>query len=200
MDLTAYTGELKDLAIACRRAYNNRLQMGTGGNVSRVVDGRKAMVIKASGGSFDDRVEEVCTLADLDGMALTPERKPSGESCLHGFLYRKYADIEAVVHVHSPYAIAWSSVKDALPMVTKQAMLKIGYDIPVIDVTKPSVTREDLPMLDAALSPYEAMKVFILKDHGVVAVGPSAEAAEHMAELVEETAMVAVIKEQLKWH
>lgn len=113
----------KDLVIACDRVYNRKLQTGSGGNVSARIPGTDHMLVKASGGSMGDCVVDVeqgimkgFVVCDFDGNLITgdglPEGKPTKEATLHGYIYKVCPKVNAVVHVHSPYAIAWSSTKN----------------------------------------------------------------------------------------
>lgn len=184
---------IAELDIACKRAYNNRIQYGSGGNSSIVDRDEKKMLIKASGYSFADDVEIGCTYCDYSGKALE-EKKPSSEAFLHGYLYEKFLDINAIVHVHAPYTVAFSANHEVLPRITKQAMLKMPADLPIIDIASLNVRQEDLSLIDKALETKNTLRAFILKDHGIVAMGTTPSSAEHLAEMIEETAMIAMLR------
>ena len=50
-------------------------------------------------------------ITDFEGNLIEGTGKPTREALLHGYIYKLRPDIQAVVHVHSPYAIGWSSSK-----------------------------------------------------------------------------------------
>ncbi len=183
----------KELAIASKRAYIRGIQTGSGGNVSARIPGIDAMLVKASGGSLGDCTAESFLMTDFDGNLLAGSGKPTREALLHGLIYRLCGEIHAVVHVHSPYAIGWSSTKKILPRVTWHTKLKLCADIPTLDIQAPMVRREDFPMVEALFQELPDLQGFLLADHGVVALGKNALEAEHMAELIEETAQVALL-------
>ena len=62
-----------------------------------------------------------------------------------------------------------------------------------LDVHAAMVRPEDVPMVEAMFKKTPNINAFLLADHGVVAMGKDPLAAEHTAELVEETAQVAIL-------
>ena len=101
----------EQLVEACKRAYNRGIQMNSGGNVSARVPGKDLMIVKASGSSFIDSTVEGFVITDFDGNKVSGEGKPTREALLHGLIYRLCPNVQAVVHTHAPYSIAWSSSK-----------------------------------------------------------------------------------------
>lgn len=183
----------ENLVIASKRAYNRGIQTGSGGNVSARIPGTETMLVKASGGSLGDCTPEGFLITDFDGNLIEGQGKPTREALLHGYIYRLRPDIHAVVHVHSPYAIGWSSSKKDLPLVTWHARLKNPAEYPTLDVHAAMVRPEDVPMVEEMFQKTPDISAFLLADHGVVAMGKDPLSAEHNAELVEETAQVAIL-------
>ncbi len=185
----------EDLVIACQRAYTRGLQTGSGGNVSARVPGEDLMMVKASGSSFADCTTDGFVITDFDGNLVEGTGKPTREALLHGLLYRICPDVNAVVHTHSVYSIAWASTGKALPRTTWHAKLKMDSDIPTLNVPAAMVNPEYFHLVEEAYKASPKLPGFILKDHGIVVTGKTAVAAEHAAELIEETAQVAFLKQ-----
>lgn len=116
----------EELVIACKRAYTRGIQTGSGGNVSARVPGKDLMIVKASGSSFIDSTPDGFVITDFDGNLVEGEGKPTREALLHGLLYRICPKVNAVVHTHSPYSIAWASTGKALRRTTWHAQLKMS--------------------------------------------------------------------------
>lgn len=135
----------KKLVTASERAYNRGIQTGSGGNVSARIPGTETMLVKASGGSLGDCTPEGFLITDFDGNLIEGNGKPTREALLHGYIYKMREDVNAVVHVHAPYAIGWSSSKKDLPRVTWHSRLKMPSDIPNLDVHAAMVRPEDVP-------------------------------------------------------
>ncbi|MEA4911532.1 MAG: class II aldolase/adducin family protein [Oscillospiraceae bacterium] len=185
------------LEVAAHRAYTRGLQTGNGGNLSSRSESGQTMIVKSSGGSFADcdRNGNGFIETDFSGAPVKGAvGKPTREVFLHGLMYRASASVGGVVHTHSPYAIAWSYGKLPLPQVTLHAQLKLGCDIPVLDIHSPSVQPENEPEIMALFEKNPKLPAFILAGHGIVAMGKDVLAAEHMAELIEETAQIVILK------
>ena len=149
MDQKAYEIAEK-LVIASKRAYNRGIQTGSGGNVSARIPGTETMLVKASGGSLGDCTPEgFFELRILTEMWFEGAGKPTREALLHGYIYKLRPDVQSVVHVHSPYAIGWSSSKKDLPLVTWHSKLKNPEGYPTLDVHAAMVRPEDVPMVEA---------------------------------------------------
>lgn len=186
-----------ELVIACNRAYNRKIQTGSGGNVSARLPGEDLMLVKASGGSMGDCTNTSFLITDFDGKLVAGEGKPTREALLHGYIYKICPDVNAVVHCHSPYSIVWSSTKKALPCVTWHSKLKMAEELPTLDVPAAMVREQELPLVKEIFDKNPKLPGFLLADHGAVALGKNAVDAEHYAELIEETAQVAVLEKLL---
>lgn len=187
---------LFQLETAAQRAYSRGIQTGSGGNLSARAAQGELMWVKNSGGSFADcdRTGKGFTLTDLDGKVVSQNgSNPTREVFLHGLMYKLRPEVGGVMHCHSPWAISWSFSKRAIPMITQHMKLKLGTEIPVLDILSPMVRPEDGPSLEALFAQYSNLQVFILVGHGVVALGKTVLEAEHTAELAEETATVAIL-------
>lgn len=184
----------EELVIACKRAYTRGIQTGSGGNVSARVPGKELMIVKASGSSFADSTPEGFVITDFEGNLIEGKGKPTREALLHGLLYQMCPNVNAVVHTHSPYAIAWASTGKSLPRTTWHSRLKMCADLPTLNIEAAMVRKEDFPLVEEIYHKCPNLEGFLLKDHGLVAVGKDAIHAEHTAELIEETAQVAFLK------
>ena len=185
----------KDLIEAAARAYRRGIQTGSGGNLSARIPGKDLMVVKPSGISFIDCNEKNLVVTDFDGKVVAGSGKPSREALLHGVLYRNVPSIGGVVHCHSPWAISWSFSKKDLPLVTHHARMKFGVPIATLDVDAPVVPPEEMPRVIGLFEKHPTLPAFLLVAHGIVAVGKNVLDAENVAEMVEETAQIAWLRE-----
>ncbi|MDR3588690.1 MAG: class II aldolase/adducin family protein [Negativicutes bacterium] len=181
----------EDFILAAKRARLSGIQTGNGGNISVRVPGKDWMAVKASGVSFEESALDSIVVTDFTGKVIEGDLKPTREFVLHASLYQRYPDIGAIVHTHSPYAIAWSFSGRDIPLVTKHTQMKLKNPIPVVLVTTTEVKPENIDLVHAAFAAQPALTAFVLQGHGIVAVGKSAVEAEYSAELVEETAQIA---------
>lgn len=190
----------EDLTLAAHRAYTRGIQTGSGGNMAVKIPDSDAMVVKNSGGSFGDCSQSGSgwLAMNFDGTLLEGEiGKPTREWLLHATLLRALPQYQAVVHFHSPWSISWANSHDRIPLVTWHSELKMKYEIPVVDVPAAVVPKEYMSQILALFEDRPDLCGFVLKGHGMVALGKTAVAAEHMAEQIEETAQIAVLEKLL---
>jgi len=114
----------EQVAAACGRLAEERLVVGTAGNVSARAGDQVA--ISATGAVLADATPEQVSVIDMDGRVVEGELAPTSELDLHLGVYRRY-DAGAVVHTHAPMATALSCVlEDELPCVHYQMLLLGG--------------------------------------------------------------------------
>ena len=75
--------------------------------------------------------------------------------------------------------------------------MKMGKELPTLDVHAARVREQDLPIVKEMLDANPSLEGFLLANHGAVARGKKPMAAECCAELIEETAQIAVLRKQL---
>lgn len=180
-----------DFLNAANQTYKSGIQTGTGGNLSVRIPGTDLMIVKPSGFSYGQCNEDNITITDFEGNLQEGIYKPTRESTLHGNLYKRYPKIGGIVHTHSPYSILISLNSRQLELVTMHSALKLKRPVKIIDVTTQAVTNEELPKVFKVLDAEPETSAFILKGHGIVAIASNAGKAGQIAELIEETAMIA---------
>ena len=180
-----------DFLQAAERTYSSGIQTGTGGNFSVRIPGTDLMIVKPSGYSYGQCSEENLTITDFAGNLQEGTCKPTRESTLHGNLYKRYPNIGGIVHTHSPYSILVSLNMKQLELITMHSALKLKKPVKIVDVATQAVTEDELPKVFKVMDDDPDTAAFILKGHGIVAVSSSAVKAGQIAELIEETAMIA---------
>ena len=130
---------------------------------------------------------------DLALVGLDGERQdgpaPSKEVPLHLAVHRTRPDVRAVVHLHSPYAVAAACLPVTddgtapLPPLTPYQVMRLG-EVPVAPYAPPGSA--ELAAGVARLAPTAA--VLLLANHGSVTAGADLDAAADLAEEVEAAA------------
>lgn len=187
--------EKKDALIAtAKRCFDLRLQTNAGGNLSVRLDNHAAIVIKPSGVGFNECTRENLQIVHLDGTIETSEHKPSKDLGFHLDLYRIRNDIKAVVHCHSPWATGYASAGIEIPCLTVQTIEKIGR-MPLIPLSP-----QGGPQTAVEISPvFQDPKIVaaVLANHGTIGVGSTLMKAQYLAEIIEETAHIAYVRDTL---
>ena len=119
--------------------------------------------------------------------------KPSKEGFLHLAMYQSRPQDRAVVHLHSPYAVAVSCLDgldptDALPPVTPYFVMRIGR-LPLVSYFPPG----DQGLAKAVGHLAAEHNAILMARHGTVAAGKDLEAAVYAAEELEETAKLFML-------
>ena len=180
------------LITAAKRCFDLHLQTNAGGNLSVRLDSADAIVIKPSGVGFNECTRDNLQVVHLDGTIEPSDHKPSKDLDFHLDLYRIRSDINAVVHCHSPWATGYASAGIEIPCLTVQTIEKIGR-MPLIPLSPLGG-----PQTDQEISPvFRDTKVVaaVLANHGTIGVGSTLMKAQYLAEIIEETAHIAFVRD-----
>lgn len=186
-----------DLLIAmAKRCFDGRLQTNAGGNLSVRLDARDAIVIKPSGVGFNECTRDNLQVVMLDGTMVTsaPGLKPSKDLDFHLDLYRIREDINAIVHCHSPWATGYASAGIEIPCLTVQTIEKIGR-MPLIPLSSLGGPQTEVEISPVFKNPN--IRAAVLANHGTIGAGPTLMAAQYLAEIIEETAHIAYVRDTL---
>jgi len=163
----------EDLVAFARRMAGDDLAPGTSGNLS--VRRQDTIAITPSGVSYERMgTADICLVRVADGTP-QPGLRPSTETPMHLAVYRA-TGAGAIVHTHSPFVVALSTVLDELPAV-HYAMADLGGIVRVAPYT-----RFGTPQLAAS--------AVILRNHGALACGPDLARAYDRALTLEWLARV----------
>jgi L-fuculose-phosphate aldolase len=111
-------------------------------------------------------------------------RKPSSEWRFHRDIYASRLDVDAIVHTHSPFATTLACLERDIPAFHYMIAVSGGDDIRCA----PYATFGTQQLSDHALKALEGRKACLLSHHGMIAIGPSLDAALALAVEVETLA------------
>lgn len=143
--------------------------------------------------SLRDVTLDNAIVTDLEGKKLEGDGIPSSELHLHLEIYRKRDDVGAVVHTHSPYATGFSFSDKKIPRLEGFGEIKAPY-ISEIEYVAPGSTQ----LVESASNGLLNEDVLLLRNHGVVTVGPDIDEAVLLAEFVESSAKTGFVIRLLK--
>jgi len=189
-----YEEARKALLKCVLRLYQKGLIQLNSGNVSvRVSDGHLA--ITPAGISYDDMSEEDLVVIDLNGGAVEGKYKPSSETPMHTTVYKNMPDVKAIVHTHSPFALAFATVGRSIPVISTEGLAVRG-PIPVADYACPGTEAQGWAAIKAMKGPPYVMGT-LLKNHGVLVTGASLSHAYSIACRIEIAAKVFFLALQI---
>ena len=167
------------------KLVDHRLTTGSGGNLS-IMDRSNAQVsITPSGMDYHEiDVADIVTCS-RSGDIVAGRRKPSSELPFHLALYDHRPDIGAVVHTHSVYATTLACMHMEIPAVHYLVGFS-GAKVPLAPYA-PFGTPELSRAITDTIGAFNAV---LLANHGLVAVGPTIDAAFNVAEEIEFVAQI----------
>ncbi|WP_433873655.1 class II aldolase/adducin family protein [Saccharopolyspora sp. CA-218241] len=169
--------ERREVIATARRMTDDRLVVGTSGNVS--VRCGDLVAVTPSGVDYELlRLRDV-PLVDLDGVVVDGALKPTSELPMHLVAYREH-DAGAVVHTHSLHATALSLLRDDVPAVHYQ-LADYGGSVAVAEYA--TFGSDELARsVSAALAGRTGC---ILRNHGTVTTGDTLGKAYNRARQLE---------------
>jgi L-fuculose-phosphate aldolase len=166
-----------------QRMAADRLAVGSAGNLSiRLGD---TVVMTPTSINYDQITERNICVLDAEGVLLDGDGARSSEWPMHRRIY-DLTDAGAVVHTHSPFAVAMSTVCDELPAV-HYSVLRLGG--PTVRVA-PYTTFGSDGLAGAAAQALDGRFAAILQNHGAIAYGATIDEAYDRALLLEWLAEV----------
>ncbi len=160
---------------------------GTGGNVSRRVDGEEFVVVTPSGRNYHQANPEEMCLVDFQGCVLEGAPRPSMETGMHLAVYRQRPEAGAVIHTHQDFASVFSVLHLPVPLLFDEARLGLKKQVEVIPYA-PSGSRKLEQKVAESLS--GGATCYLLQNHGALCVGEDLPQAFYRAELLEKCARV----------
>ncbi len=179
--------EFCDLAASL---YARGLTAGSSGNISvRLDDGWLMTPTGSTMGTLDP-----AALSKLDrtGTHVAGDR-PTKETFLHMAMYRERPKAQAVVHLHSTYAVAVSCMAgldpaNVLPPLTAYHAMRIGA-LPLVPYFPPG----DPALGEAVAEAAKTSHALLMANHGPVVAGTSLKDAVYASEELEETAKLFLL-------
>ncbi len=161
----------------------------TSGNISARDPDSGLVVIKPSGVRYEHLRPDHHVVVDLSGKVVESSLKPSSDTASHLYIYRHRPDVFGIVHTHSPYATAFAAHGKPIPCCLTAIADEFGGDIPCAGFAM--IGGEEIGaqvVTNIGTSP-----AILLQQHGVFAIGKSAEAAVKAAVMTEDAARTVML-------
>ncbi|CAL9518693.1 Decarboxylase NovR [Streptomyces sp. enrichment culture] len=130
-------------------------------------------------------------LVDGDGRVLEGGRRVNGLSfALHAAVHRARPDAVAVVRAHGPYGRALAALGQLIAPLTQEACAFYQDHALVDEYTRGAGDPAECARIARALGPYKAI---VLRNHGVLTVGATVDAAAWWTVAAERAARVQLI-------
>ena len=186
LDVPTTRAEARELVVLfCRRMLAEHLVAYTAGNVSTRIAREPDLVAVTPGSTpYDTLRPGDIVIVSLDGTSVEGTRRPTAELPLHTLAYRDRPDVAGIVHTHSPAAMAMAALGMDLPPILHGLVSACGGGIVVAPYARGAT--EEMAALTA--EPLRHRSACLLRNHGVLAIGPNLEHAYNAACVVEGVA------------
>lgn len=158
----------------------------TGGNLALRVDDEHIVVTPSATDYYQMTAEDVCVLRLRDLVKVDGDRKPSVETGMHAKLLRTRTDCRASIHTHQPIASACTLLGPPLPVNCADDRELLGNLVRVVGYA-PSGTTWLSSKLAKVLQPDH--NAYLLRTHGAICCGSSAERAMRAISALEKVAL-----------
>ena len=197
--------ELKqEVCAANLRLVEYGLVILTWGNVSAITPDRKYVVIKPSGVDYASMTPQQMVVTDLEGNVVEGDLRPSSDLLTHLELYKAFPAANAVVHTHSRYATALAQAERSLPCYGPTPADTFYGEVPCTRALTAQEVEEDYEGNTGRViaetfreKDPEAVPAVLVCKHGPFTWGTTSRKAVENALILEETAHMALLTEQM---
>jgi L-fuculose-phosphate aldolase len=174
-----------DVLAAAKDMLRLGLTAGTSGNVSgRLEDG--SIVITPSSIPYDEMTLADLVVIDMAGEVVEGTRSPSSEKLVHLACYKRFAEVNSVIHAHPVYASMFALARQPIPSAIDEFAVYVGGDVPVAEYAMTGTPELGENAADCLADVGSAL----LANHGTVTVSDSPEKAIHQLGVVERAAQI----------
>ncbi|NUP99916.1 MAG: class II aldolase/adducin family protein [Armatimonadetes bacterium] len=177
-----------DICEVGRRIWQRGYVAYNDGNLSIRLD-QNVVLATPTGVSKGFLTPDMLVTVDLDGNQLSGHLKMSSEILMHLAMYRERCDVAAVVHTHPPHATGFAVYGEGFDRPTLPEFVVALGGVPLAPYGKPST-----PELAESVKPYvKDHDVFLLANHGALALGGDIFQAYYRTETLELSAQITFI-------
>jgi L-fuculose-phosphate aldolase len=168
------------------RLYRRGLTTTSGGNISARTAGGFILITPSATDKGDMEPGQVAVVA-MDGTNHTPKLKSSIETSMHLTIYKRYRQVQAIVHAHPPMASTFAAARK--PINTR--LIAEAYAILGTPAMAPYAL---MGSADLARSVADSMQqntaCILMENHGVLCTGDSLLQAFDRIEVLENMARI----------
>ena len=178
-----YINERAEIINACLLMQQIGYFMGTWGNISmRQGD---YILLTPSRVNYNMMKPEDIVVIDLEGNKIDGERNATSEKEVHRQIYCARSDIQAVIHAHTPKAMAVSATElEEVPCLVEEMSQLLGGSIPLTSEYVPA--EQHFKLGEATAKAIGDKNGVIIRNHGPVACGRNLDEAILTAKVMEK--------------
>ena len=173
------------VVLFAQRLLAERLVFFTAGNISMRIAGDPDLVAMTPASTpYDTLRPGDVVIVRLDGLVVDGGLKPTSELPLHTLTYLRRPDVGGIVHTHSSAAMAAAAMGIAIPPILHGLVSACGGGI----LTAPYARGGTAEVAELTAEALRDRSACLLRNHGVLAIGPTVDHAYNAASVVEGVA------------
>lgn len=176
------------------KLYQRDMIQFNSGNVS-VRASHEHLVITPGSVPYDHMTAGDMVIIDQNGAVVEGAHRPSSETPMHITIYKNMPKAAAVVHTHSPYALAFATAGRGIPVISTEGLAVRG-PVPVAEYACPGTEAQGRVAVKAMKGPPQVTGT-LLKNHGVLTTGTTLTEAYATACRIEIAAKVYFLALQI---
>jgi L-fuculose-phosphate aldolase len=174
-----------EVLAAAKDMLRLNLTAGTSGNVSgRLEDG--SVVITPSSIDYETMTLADLVVLDAAGEVIEGTKSPSSEKLVHLACYKRFPEVQSVIHAHPVYASMFAVARQPIPSAIDEFAVYVGGDVPVAEYAMTGSAELGENAADCLVDVGSAL----LANHGTVTISDSPERAIHQLGVVERAAQI----------
>jgi L-fuculose-phosphate aldolase len=178
----------RQIVAACLELERKGYVVGTYGNVSVRTDA--GLLITPSRVDYQTMTPADIVPLTLEGNRIGGNRLPSSELEVHRQIYVRRPDVGAVVHTHSLFSAALSTLHQDIPVIVEEQSQVIGDDI---RCTKYVPAGQHRALGEEVAQTLGAGNGLLVANHGMVSCGRTLHEAMFACEIVERVAQMRLL-------
>lgn len=186
--MTTEEARRADIVEIGRRLHQRAYVASNDGNISVRLDAERLLTTPKSV-SKGFMSPDMLVITDYAGRKMAGEREPSSELPMHLAVYRRRADVTAVVHAHPPVATGFAVAGIPLDRAVLAEVVTTLGSIPIAEYGTPS-TQELADAVDRHIAAHDGL---LLANHGAITVAGGLLPAYYKMETIEHFARISVV-------
>lgn len=160
---------------------------GTWGNISVRLDDGNILITPSKVKYQVMKPEDLVVLAP-DGRVVSGDRLATSEREIHRGIMIRRPDVGAIIHTHSPYAMAAAAQEEDIPPISEEMCQLLGGPIPLSSRFVPSEKHAELGRV--VTDSLGSANAVLIRNHGPVCCGADLEEAKICCQIVEKSAKI----------
>ncbi len=185
--MSKYEQYKKDVLKYSQMMLTKGYTVGTGGNVSILVDGEDVLAITPSNKEYMDLAPSDICIVDFNMNIIEGRYNPSRETGLHIAVYKNRLDANAVIHSHPIYTSIFALINEPVPAIFDEVTMSIGN---ITDIVSYALSGSDQLVDNVKAKLSNRCNCYILQNHGALSIGTNISKAFRNLELMEKSSQI----------